>query len=101
MLSLILLSYYSGDRLTQAYENITELLTQEKIDFELIIIDDGSTDNSFEIAEQLETLNDNVQAFQLSKNYTSNYAIFAGLNVCNGDWPVSYTHLTLPTIYSV
>ncbi len=85
MLSLILLSYYSGDRITKAYENITKLLNQEKIDFELIIIDDGSTDNSFEIAKQLENLNDNVQAFQLSKNYTSHYAIFAGLSVCKGD----------------
>ena len=85
MLSLILLSYYSGDRITKAYQNITKLLNQEKIDFELIIIDDGSTDNSFEIAKQLEDLNDNVQAFQLSKNYTSHYAIFAGLSVCKGD----------------
>lgn len=85
MLSLILLSYYSGDRITKAYENITKLLNQEKIDFELIIIDDGSNDNSFEIAKQLEKLNDNVQAFQLSKNYTSHYAIFAGLSVCKGD----------------
>lgn len=85
MLSLILLSYYSGDRITKAYQNITKLLNQEKIDFELIIIDDGSTDNSFEIAKQLENLNDNVQAFQLSKNYTSHYAIFAGLSVCKGD----------------
>ncbi len=85
MLSLILLSYFSGERITKAYENITELLSQEKIDFELIIIDDGSTDNSFEIAKQLESLNENVKSFQLSRNYTTNYAIFAGLSVCNGD----------------
>jgi len=85
MLSIILLSYFSGERINQVHKKLSSLLSREKIDFELIIIDDGSTDNSFEIAKQLETLNDNVQVFQLSKNYTSNYAIFAGLSVCNGD----------------
>ncbi len=85
MLSLILLSYFSGERITMAYENLSKLLAQEKIDFELIIIDDGSTDNSFEIAENLESLHENVRAYQLSKNYTSNYAIFAGLSVCKGN----------------
>lgn len=85
MLSLILLSYYSGERITIAYEKISELLKKENIDFEFIVIDDGSTDDSFEIAEQLEKNYSNVKAFQLSKNYTSNYAIFAGLSICEGD----------------
>ncbi len=85
MLSLILLSYYSRERITQAYEKLSILLAQEKIDFEFIVIDDGSTDDSFEIAKELEGKHENVKAFQLSRNFTSNYAIFAGLSVCSGD----------------
>lgn len=85
MLSLILLSYYSNERIVKAYQKLSEILGIENIPFELIVIDDGSMDNSFEIALKLEKSNSNVKAYQLSKNYTSHYAIFAGLSVCKGD----------------
>jgi dolichol-phosphate mannosyltransferase len=85
MLSLILLSYFSGERITKVHNKLSSLLSRENIDFELIIIDDGSTDNSFKIAQQLDSRYENVKSFQLSKNYSSHYAIFAGLSVCKGD----------------
>lgn len=84
MLSVILLSYYSGQRIITVYEKLTTVLGTAKIDFELIVIDDGSKDNSYQIALELEKKYSNVRAYQLSKNYTSHYAIFAGLSVCRG-----------------
>lgn len=88
MLSIILLSYYSGERISVVYRKLADILGNENIPFELIIIDDGSRDNSFEIACKLEAEYNNVFAFQLSRNYTSHYAIFAGLSVCKGDCAV-------------
>lgn len=85
MLSVILLSYYSGTKIKKVYEQLSKVLNENHIDFELIIIDDGSEDDSFQIALELENRFTNVKAYQLSKNYTSHYAIFAGLSVCNGD----------------
>ena len=61
----------------------------EKIDFELIIIDDGSTDNSYNEALELEKIDNRVSAYQLSKNYTSHYSIFAGFTVAKGNCVVS------------
>lgn len=84
MLSIILLSFNSNERLKKAYSQLSSILTSNNIRFELIIIDDGSSDNSFEIAKRLEAENSNVKSYQLSKNYTSHYAIFAGLSVCSG-----------------
>lgn len=84
MLSIILLSYYSGDRIVKAYQKLSEILGNEHIPYELIVIDDGSKDNSYEIALELENAHPNVKAYQLSKNYTSHYAKFAGLSLCNG-----------------
>ena len=85
MLSVILLSYNSGERITLAYQKLCELFNDNKIPFELIIVDDGSKDNSFEIASGLALETNNVIALKLSKNYTSHYAAFAGLTVANGN----------------
>jgi len=83
-LSVIILSYYSGQRLKVAYERISQVFQENQIPFEFIVIDDGSADNSFEVAQELEKGNANVRAFQLSRNYTSHYAVFAGLSVAAG-----------------
>ena len=84
LLSIILLSYYSKDKIYEVYKNVTEVMESERIPFELIIIDDGSKDNSYEIACEVEKSDDRVRAYQLSRNFTSNYAKFAGLSVCKG-----------------
>jgi dolichol-phosphate mannosyltransferase len=83
-LSIIILSYFSNERILTAYQKIEALFKQEAIPFEFIIIDDGSLDNSFEIAKTLEKSCPNVHAYSLSRNFMSSYAIFAGLKVCNG-----------------
>lgn len=67
------------------FDAISNEMKEANISFELIIVDDGSADNSFNIALQLEEKNENVRAYQLSKNFTSHYSIFAGLSQVNGD----------------
>lgn len=89
LLSVILLSYNSAFRIKNVFEDITHILELNKIPFELVIIDDGSEDNSYQIAITLEKEKKNVRAFQLSKNYTSFYAMFAGLSVCKGECAIA------------
>jgi len=88
LLSVILLSYYSTDRIPICYQRLTEVLGAAGIPFELVIMDDGSKDQSYQIALALEKKYENVRAYQLSRNYTSHYSIFAGLSVCSGDCAV-------------
>ncbi len=85
MFSIILLSYNSNKNISKVFQHLKEKLEQEMIDFEFIIIDDDSDDNSYEIAFHLEKSEKNVKAFQLSRNFTSHYSIFAGLTVAKGD----------------
>ncbi len=84
-LSLILLSYKSGQRLITVRDKVHEVMTAENIPYELVIVDDGSLDGSFKIAEQLENDFDNVKAYELSRNYTSHYTLFAGFTLVSGD----------------
>ena len=85
MLSVILLSYQSENKIEIFFNALNDRLSKENIEFECIIMDDGSNDSSFEVAEDLEKKFTNVHAFQLSKNYTSHYSIFAGFSKVNGN----------------
>ena len=87
-ISIILLSYFSNQRLELCFNKLKKCLNSEQIPFELIIIDDGSDDNSYELALELEKRYDEVSAFQLSRNFTSHYSIFAGLSLASGQCAV-------------
>jgi len=84
-ISIILLSYNSNDKLTKTYNEINRVFELENINFEIIIIDDCSSDNSFAIAKELASSDKRVKAYQLSKNYPSHYSIFAGLSIARGN----------------
>ena len=84
MLSIILLSYYSKGRITATYSKVSAVMAANAIPFEFIVIDDGSEDDSYSMALELEKSRTNVRAYQLSRNQGSNYAVFAGLSVCTG-----------------
>jgi len=84
MLSIILLSYYSEKRIHHVFEKVKTVMEEENIPFEFIIIDDGSKDESYKLACELEKQDDRVRAYQLSRNYTTHYAKFAGFSLSNG-----------------
>jgi len=107
MLSVILLTYFSGERILIAFQKISLLLNERGIPFEFIIVDDGSTDNSYELALELASKHQNVKAFQLSKNYTSMNSAFAGLSVSAGNCAMLITddeqqpYAIIPELYKL
>jgi glycosyltransferase involved in cell wall biosynthesis len=84
--SIIILAYHSGDNIRHAYEKLLGLLNSENIPFEFVIVNDGSRDNNLtrNISHELERKNSNVHYYELSRNYTSHYAAFAGLSKASG-----------------
>lgn len=85
LFTIIFMSYYSKNRINSVYHILKERFKKENIDFEFIVMDDGSKDNSYDIALELEKNQNNVRAYQLSKNYTNSYSKFAGFSVSRGD----------------
>jgi polyisoprenyl-phosphate glycosyltransferase len=83
-LSVVLLSYQSAARLPDAVRQLVACFDREAIPFEIIIMDDGSRDASYQVALELEMADHRVRAYRLSRNYTSPFAYFAGLSVCRG-----------------
>ena len=89
MLSIILLSYQSEKRIEKFFHVLNKRMLEEKIEFECIIMDDASTDKSHKVALEIEKKYENVQAFQLSRNFTSHYSIFAGFSKVQGNCVVA------------
>jgi glycosyltransferase involved in cell wall biosynthesis len=74
---------------------VSELLARiissvEKItsDFEIILVEDGSPDNSWEEIEKACHFDKRIKGIKLSRNFGQHYAITAGLNYVNSQWVV-------------
>ena len=79
----------------QAYNTIDELVLRVKIiaeqitpDYEIILVDDGSRDDSWKKIEENCAANAQVVGVKLSRNFGQHYAITAGLDEAKGDWVV-------------
>ena len=84
LLSLLLPCFNSAQRLQPAYAAISTELDAAGIPFELLILDDGSQDNSWEIAQVLAEKDPRVRVFRMARNVTPPYLQFAAFSVCKG-----------------
>ena len=80
------------------FENIMHNKQEEKVfdklkentntEYELIMVDDGSKDNSYKVMQDLAKIDSNIKIIHLSRNYGEHAAILAGLSQCTGDCAV-------------
>ena len=70
---------------------VTEIdLVMQKIgeDYEIILVDDRSPDNSWEVMKKLSNENNKLRIYRLSRNFGQHPTIIAGLSKAKGDWVV-------------
>lgn len=80
---------YKADKILPVLvERIEQSLRQITSDFEVILVDDGSPDQSWSVIQQLSQEYQFVKGIKLSKNFGQHYAITAGLDRVSGDWVV-------------
>ncbi|MBP3539421.1 MAG: glycosyltransferase family 2 protein [Oscillospiraceae bacterium] len=85
MLSVILPSYNEEKMIPIAAQTISDILTRESIDFELLFIDDGSKDATWENITRAAEENKHVVGVHFSRNFGKEAAMFAGLEKAKGD----------------
>ena len=80
---------YHAEKVVSQLVGLIEKNVQEiDMDYEIILVEDGSTDNSWLEIEKIGRLNSKVKALQLSRNFGQHCAITAGLDYASGDWVV-------------
>jgi glycosyltransferase involved in cell wall biosynthesis len=85
LVSIIVPLFNEAPNLTPLYEEITKHTEILPYDFELIFVDDGSTDNSAKVAHQLADTDKQTRFLGLSRNFGKEAAMTAGLNAADGD----------------
>lgn len=88
-LSIVIPVYYNEDNLIPLYNDIKEKIIDEiDYEYEIVMVNDGSKDNSYSVMKQLAEKDTNVKCISLSRNFGSHAAILCGLSHCTGDCAV-------------
>lgn len=78
-LSIIVPVYNEAGNLPQLTRELEEVVVSLDMTWEVLFVDDGSTDNSWETIEALHQQNQSVKGLRLSRNFGHQYALLAGL----------------------
>ena len=85
MLSVIIPAYNEEEIIPKTVTTIDGILNDANIEHELLFINDGSKDRTWEIIEESAALNNNVKGVCFSRNFGKESAVFAGLSQASGD----------------
>lgn len=84
-LTLVIPVYNEEDNLLELYQRLKKVLDDISKDYEIIFIDDGSIDNSFDLLKGLHNKDNNVKVLSFSRNFGHQIAITAGLDFASGN----------------
>ncbi len=84
-LSLVIPLLNEEESLQELYDWIVSVMQSNRLSFELIFIDDGSTDTSWETISKIAQKDQNVKGIRFLKNFGKSQALHAGFKAAQGD----------------
>jgi glycosyltransferase involved in cell wall biosynthesis len=89
LLSVIIPCYNEEEVIEESYKRLVKVMKDNKIeDFELIFVNDGSKDKTFDILCGIAANDKKVKVISFSRNFGHQPAVAAGINNCNGEYAV-------------
>ena len=83
--SVVIPLFNEDESLPELCSWITRVMDQEKLSYEVILIDDGSTDNSWEVITQISAANHAFKGIQFQRNYGKSAALNEGFKAAQGE----------------
>lgn len=84
-ISVVVPLFNEEESLPELVEWIKKVMTQHQFSYEIIMIDDGSKDNSWHVIETLQKENPNIKGIKFRRNYGKSAALYCGFNIVQGD----------------
>ncbi|MBI2966637.1 MAG: glycosyltransferase family 2 protein [Bacteroidetes bacterium] len=84
-ISVIIPIFNEEESLPELCTWIDRVMAQNNFSYETILVDDGSTDKTWKVIEQLSAKNNNIRGFRLKKNYGKSAALNTGFDYSKGN----------------
>ena len=84
-ISVIIPLYNEAESLPELTDWIERVMNENNYTYEIIFINDGSTDNSWNVIEQLKRKNNNIHGIKFRRNYGKSPALYCGFERAKGD----------------
>jgi glycosyltransferase involved in cell wall biosynthesis len=84
-LSIVIPLYNEDESLPELAAWIEKVMLENNFSYEIIMIDDGSTDDSWKVIEQLRAGNPNIKGIKFQRNYGKSAALNEGFKAAQGD----------------
>lgn len=84
-LSIVIPLFNEQDSLTELTESIQSIVLNQGLDYEIILIDDGSTDKSWSIITNICSKYSNIKGIRFLRNFGKSQALAAGFKLCKGE----------------
>jgi len=84
-ISIVIPLLNEQESLKELHDWIVQVMQSNHFMYEIIFIDDGSTDGSWKTIEELSRTNENVRGLRFLKNYGKSQALHAGFNAASGN----------------
>ncbi len=84
-LSIVIPLYNEEESLPELTQWIERVMNENNFTYEIIFIDDGSTDNSWEVIKKLKEKNPNIRAYRFRRNYGKAAGLHVGFQKAKGD----------------
>jgi len=84
-ISVVIPLLNEDESLQELYDWIVRIVQSNQYSYEILFIDDGSTDNSWKVIEKLASFDSNVKGIKFQTNYGKSQALNAGFKIAQGD----------------
>jgi glycosyltransferase involved in cell wall biosynthesis len=83
--SIVVPLYNEEESLQELCEWIERVVNAHQLSYEILLIDDGSSDDSWKIVQQLSVTNSNIKGLKFQRNYGKSAALNEGFKAAKGD----------------
>ena len=84
-ISVVIPLYNEDESLPELFSWIERVMHEHKFSYEIIFVNDGSTDRSWQVIEQLQAQSDCVHGIKFRRNYGKSAALYCGFKQAQGD----------------
>jgi len=84
-ISVVVPLYNEDESLPELTAWIAKVMNEHGFSYEIILVDDGSTDKSWEVIESLKLQNDSIKGIKFRRNYGKSAALNVGFEATQGD----------------